>query len=154
VNLHRSIQPSLVILVALAVAPHAFAGGGARTISAISKGAGITFVDADRSGKPSVGDYEIGSSVYVSPKSGKVIGHGSIMCTQIDTVGGSYQCQGVTHFAGGDVVTAGLFSPASKTGSQAIVGGTGVYAGVDGLVTVTWLDTKFARARVVLTLQA
>ena len=147
-KLHRTIQLSVAALAALTVASQALAAGDARTISAISKGAGITFVDADLSGKPSIGDYEIGNSIYVNPKSGKVIGHGSLMCTQTDAAGTTYQCQGVVHFPGGDLMTAGLFSPMSKTGAQAVIGGTGVYRGVSGLLSLTWLDSKFARARV------
>jgi hypothetical protein len=37
---------------------------------------------------------------------------------------------------------------------QAVVGGTGVYAGMTGSVKGTWLDARFARARVVFTLSA
>jgi hypothetical protein len=144
----------LLAAVGASVALASARGGSERTITAISRGTGITFVDADHDGKPSLGDYEIGSTVLVSPKSGKPIGHGSVVCTQINATGTQYQCQGVSHFAGGDVVSAGLFSVTSKTLSQAIVGGTGVYAGARGLYRGTWLDAKFARAKVVFTLDS
>jgi hypothetical protein len=149
VKLRRSIPLALAVPAVLTAGSHALAAGSGKTISAISKGVGITFVDADRNGRPSLGDYEVGNSVYVNRTSGKVIGRGSVTCTQTDPAGGSYQCQGVAHFAGGDVVTAGRFAPASKTGSHAILGGTGVYEGVTGVLAITWLDPTFARASVV-----
>jgi len=139
-------------VIALVAAAAALGSGGGRTINAIAKSAGITFVDADRSGKPSIGDYEIGKSVYVNPASGKVIGRGSVICTQTDAAGVVYQCQGVTHFAGGDIVTAGPFTATAKSVSLAVVGGTGVYARTNGLLTTTWLDARFARARVAIAL--
>jgi hypothetical protein len=151
VKLQHSIALSLAGMCALAAASAAF-GSSARTINAIAKGTGITFVDADHSGKASAGDYEIGTVVYVNPKSAKPIGHGSIVCTQIGASATAYQCQGVAHFAGGDIVTAGPFSASSKTGSLAVVGGTGVYARVAGLQSTTWLDNRFARAKVTFTL--
>jgi hypothetical protein len=138
-------------VIALVASPAALGSGG-RTINAIAKSAGITFVDADRSGKPSIGDYEIGKSVYVNPTSGKVLGRGSVVCTQTDAAGVVYQCQGVTHFAGGDIVTAGPFTATAKSVSLAVVGGTGVYAGTNGLLTTTWLDSRFARAKVAIAL--
>jgi len=45
--------------------------------------------------------------------------------------------------------TFGRFAPAAKTGSLAIVGGTGVYAGAAGTQSVTWLGAQFARSKVV-----
>jgi hypothetical protein len=126
------------------------AGAPARTINAIAKGTGITLVDADRNGKPSIGDYEIGMTVYL--KAGKQIGSGSVVCTQTNAAGTRYQCQGLQRFPGGDLITAGLFSATSKTYAQAITGGTGVYTGVSGTLNGRWLDPMFARAKVVFTL--
>ena len=70
-------------------------------------------------------------------------GRGSVLCTQTDAAGAAYQCQGVTHFPGGDVVTAGRFSALSKTMSQAIVGGPGV--GVDGIASAPFARTDQGR---------
>ena len=143
-------------VIALVAAPAALgSSNNSRTISAIAKGAGITFVDADSSGKASIGDYEVGRSVFVNPKSGKEIGRGSVVCTQIDATGiVFYQCQGVTHLTGGDIVTAGPFTASAKTFTLAVTGGTGVYEHVRGLLTTTWLDPRFTRARVVFTLES
>jgi hypothetical protein len=118
-----------------------------------ARGGGITLVDANGDEKPSRGDYEVATSVYVHPKSGKPLGRGSVVCTQIDAAGLRYQCQGAAHFAGGDIVTAGLFPVTAKSFALAIVGGTGVYAGSRGTLRVTWLDAKFARARAAFTLE-
>jgi hypothetical protein len=147
---------ALAALAAAALAAVAFgsdAGSSARAIAAIAKGTGITFVDADHSGKPSLADYELGTTTYVSPATGKAIGRGSVVCTQINTSGTNYQCQGVARFPGGDLVTAGRFSPLRKTYVQAIVGGTGVYSGARGVLRGTWLDAKFSRAKVVFSLE-
>ena len=145
---------SLVAAIAGVGTTVAFGAAGAagpeRTITAIAKGTGITFVDADRNGKPSLGDYELGTTVYV--KGGKKIGSGSVVCTQTNAAGTHYQCQGLQHFAGGDLITAGLFSATSKTYAEAITGGTGVYGGVSGTMNGRWLDARFARAKVVFTL--
>jgi hypothetical protein len=144
---------ALAGLLALVAGPSA-SGSTARTITTIAKGTGITFVDADHSRKPSAGDYEIGTSVYLHPGSGKAIGRSSVVCVQLDAAGTKYQCQGSSHFAGGDVITAGRFSPAARSGSQAILGGTGVYAGATGAQAITWLDAHFGRARVVFRFSA
>ena len=146
----------IAVVGALAGASVAFgsaAGSGSvRTIKAIAQGAGITFVDADRNGKPSIGDYEIGATVYVDPASGKPVGRGSVICTQINAAGTQYQCQGQSRFPGGNVISAGPFAATSKTYLQAVVGGTGAYEGVKGTLAGIWLDAKFARAKVVFTL--
>jgi hypothetical protein len=110
-------------------------------------------VDADRNGKPSIGDYEVGASLFTDPRSGKTLGRGTVVCTQINASGTLYQCQGQSRFAGGDIMDAGRFDATSKTFATAVVGGTGVYAGASGTHTGRWLDAKFARASVVFTLR-
>jgi hypothetical protein len=60
----------------------------------------------------------------------------------------------MTHFGGGDIVTAGPFTASAKTFTLAVTGGTGVYEHVGGLLTTTGLDQRFTRARVVFTLQS
>jgi hypothetical protein len=129
------------------------AGGSERTITATSLGTGIALVDADHDGKPSVGDYEVGTSRYVDPESGKAIGHGSVVCTQINAAGTEYQCEGSTHLPGGDLTSAGLFSPLERSFSLAVTGGTGVYAGASGTVAVTWLAKDFSKSRTVFTIR-
>jgi hypothetical protein len=126
--------------------------GAQRTIVATGLGAGITLVDADANQKPSIGDYEVGLTRYVDPKTGKGMGRGSVVCTQTNAGGTEYQCQGVTHFPGGDVFDAGLFSPISPTSSLAIIGGTGAYAGASGTILVTWLAKDFSKSRTVFSL--
>jgi hypothetical protein len=143
-------------LLALAAALPAFgspsAAGPGRTITAIGQAVGFTSVDVDRNGKRTIGDYEIGQTLFVSPRSGKPLGRGTVICTMINNGGTDFQCQGQNRFAGGDIVHAGRFSVAAKTYRLAIVGGTGVYEGARGNVTGTWLDSKFLRQRVVFSL--
>ena len=148
---------SLVCVIAAASASiplGSAAVGSERTITAIQKGTGIAFVDADRNGMPSIGDYEVGTAVYVKPASGKAIGRSSVVCTQINAAGTQYQCQGLSHFSGGDVISAGLFSATAKTYSQAVIGGTGVYSGVTGVLKGTFLDATFSRTKVTFTLHS
>ena len=147
---------SLICVTAAAGASVAFgsaAGSSERTITATSLASGIVFVDADGNKKPSLGDYEVGLSRYVDAKTGKAIGHGSVVCTQTNAAGTQYQCEGVAHFPGGDVASAGLFSPLAKTFSLAITGGTGAYAGTTGTLTVTWLAKDFSKSRSVFSLR-
>src|SRR5262245_56296289 len=109
---------ALAALAAAALTAVAFgsdAGNSGRSIAAVARGTGITFVDADHSGKPSLADYELGTTTYVNPASGKAICRGSVVCTQINASGTQYQCQGVARFPGGELVTAGRFSALSKT---------------------------------------
>ena len=145
---------SVIAAVGASVPLGSAAGGSAKTITALGLGTGITRVDADHSGKPSLGDYEIGFSRYVEPKSGKAMGHGSVVCTQINAAGTEYQCQGVTHFPGGDVATAGLFSVLAQSYSLAVTGGTRAYAGMTGTFTGTWLTKDYSKARAVFSLHA
>jgi hypothetical protein len=73
---------ALAALAAAALAAVAFgsdAGGSARAIAAIAKGTGITFVDADHSGKPRR-RLRARYTTYVSPATGKAIGRGSVVC--------------------------------------------------------------------------
>jgi hypothetical protein len=147
-----TITVAALALTATSVASGSNAPDSARTIKAVAQGTGITFIDADHSGKPSVGDYEVGSSVYLNARTGKAIGRGTVVCTQVNATGTRYQCQGQSHFAGGDVLTAGLFDATAKTYTQAVVGGTGVYASAAGTLSGAWLDARFSKARVVFTL--
>jgi hypothetical protein len=120
----------------------------------IAKGTGITFVDVDHSGKPSVGDIEIGTTVFLDPKSATPVGRGWVTCMQVSASGGRYQCQGLAHFPAGDIATLGPFNAGARTSSISVVGGTGTYAHVTGLQTTTWLDKNFARAKVSFALES
>src|SRR5262245_18937226 len=102
----------LVCLAAGATAASVALGSSSSgsTITATALGTGIALVDADHSGKPSLGDYEVGLTRYVD-KSGKAMGRGSVTCTRTNVAGTQYQCAGVAHFPGGDLTTAGVFSP-------------------------------------------
>jgi hypothetical protein len=139
-----------VVLAAALVPSLAFAGGTASrsSIETIGHAAGLKLVDADRSGKPSVGDYEIGKTTLVDPASGRTIGHSVVNCTIVNAVATDFLCTGYNHFSGGEVVLAGLFSVLSKTYRLAIVGGTGEYAGARGWETGTWLDRKLTKVRI------
>ena len=128
--------------------------GFTQTITVVAKGTGLTFVDADRSGKPSIGDYEIGSTVYLNRTSAKAVGRGWVVCTQIDSSRARYECRGTAHFAGGDIVTAGPFDPRKGTFSLAVVGGTGVYAGVRGQQRTTWLTEDYSRSKVTFSFES
>ena len=122
------------------------------TIKTIQQAVAFTSIDADHNGKPSVGDYSIAQVVHLSPKSGKPIGGGTAICTQIDAAGSLYDCQGEDHFAGGDIREAGRFRIA-KGFRLAILGGTGVYQGAAGELNGTWLDAKLTKARDIFTIR-
>src|SRR4029079_8094758 len=137
------MQGKLPILAAAGVAAAVVASiasgsDGSRTIAATAVGAGITFVNAHHSGAPSLGDYEIGRTRFVD-EGGKAVGRGTVTCTQVNPAGTQYTCSGVNHFTGGDLTTAGIFSPLAKSFSLAITGGTGAYAGARGTLKTIWL---------------
>jgi hypothetical protein len=146
----------LAAVVALAAAPvtarTATHEASATTIETFTRGLGITLVDADHSGKPSIGDIEIPRQQFLN-RAGKKIGRGVGICVQVNTAGTGYECQTHYHFAGGDIMTAGPFSVLGKRFTWAIVGGTGAYSSMTGTLEGTWLDSKFDRARVLFRLQ-
>jgi hypothetical protein len=120
-------------------------------IKTIQQSTAYTSVDADRDGKPSVGDYSIAQVVHLSPRTGKPIGGGSAICTQVNAGGSPFDCQGQDHFAGGEIREAGRFT-ISKGFRLAILGGTGIYQGASGELNGTWLDRKLTRSRDVFTI--
>ncbi len=145
----KHIVPFLV--VAALVPSLAFAGSRSSrsTIQTIGKAAGLKLVDADRSGKPSVGDYEIGKTTLVDPDSGATMGHSVVNCTILNGTGTEFLCSGYNQFRSGEIVVAGHFSVLSRTYRLAIVGGTGEYAGAKGWESGTWLNAKFTKVRIV-----
>ena len=71
----------------------------------------------------------------------------------MNAAGTEYNCTDYNHFAGGDIITAGRFSPLEKIDREAIVGGTGNYAGMRGTFAVRWLARDFSKAQETFTLQ-
>ena len=63
----------------------------------------------------------------------------------MNAAGTEYNCTDYNHFAGGDIITAGRFSPLEKIDREAIVGGTGNYAGMRGTFAVRWLGPATSR---------
>jgi hypothetical protein len=141
-----------LLLVLVALVPSLAIAGSSRpssTVVTIGKAAELKMVDADHSGKPSAGDYEIGKTTLVDPATDTTIGHSVVHCTILNSGGTEFLCSGYNQFRGGEVVLAGHFSVLSKTYRLAIVGGTGEYAGARGWETGTWLDAKFTKVRIV-----
>jgi hypothetical protein len=116
------------------------------TIHTIQIGYAAKYVDADRNGKPSIGDYTVFQARHLDPKTKKVIGGGTAICTQLDLKGLLYDCQGEDHFAGGDLRESARFV-IGKGFTFAILGGTGAYVGASGELKGTWLDAKLTKAQ-------
>ena len=153
-KLHRIVL--LGAIAALGVAGVALGSspepGSATTIKATLFYTSLTLVDTDHNGKPSVGDMGISPGFYVN-SAGKRIGTVGASCLLI-TAAGSYNCSDYSHFAGGDIITADRFSLTEKTFHEAVLGGTGVYAGLTGTVDGRWLKADFSKASVVFTLHS
>ncbi len=155
-KLHRItlVAATAIALAATSVAFGSGAGSGAvTTIKVTALYTGLTKVDADHNGKSSIGDYALGPLVFLND-AGKRSGRGSWSCLQINAAETQYQCNKQYHFAGGDVFTTAPFSVLSKTTLEAVIGGTGVYAGKTGTVAGTWLASDFSKARLVFTLRS
>jgi hypothetical protein len=138
----------------IAAAYVAFGASGAestRTIKATLVYTSLTQIDADHNGKPSAGDFAVSPGFYVN-STGKRIGTVGSSCLQI-TPAGSYNCTDYSHFPGGDIITADRFSLTEKTFKEAILGGTGAYAGMTGVVEGRWLATDFSKARLIFDLR-
>jgi len=140
---------TLILTPAVAASPR---GGSVTTITTIQKGTAFTAIDVDHDGKPSIGDVTIAEVVHVSPKTGKRIGAGTAVCTQINAAGTHFDCQGEDHFAAGELREAGSFT-VSKGFRLAILGGTGAYQGASGELEGTWLDSKLTKAHDVFTIR-
>ena len=117
------------------------------TIRTLMKAVAFTSVDADHNGKPSVGDYSVVRVVHVNPRTGKQIGTGTAICTQVNTAGTLLDCQGSDVFPGGEIREAGRFTLAKKR-QLSILGGSGIYDGASGSVNGTWLDPKYTKSSV------
>ena len=124
----------------------------AKTIEATLFYTGLTTIDSDHDGKPSVGDVAVSPGFFVDG-AGKRAGRIHASCLLVNAAGTEYNCTDYTHFAGGDIITAGRFSPLEKSNLGAIIGGTGAYAGMRGTVLTRWLAKDFSKAQVTFTLQ-
>jgi hypothetical protein len=97
----------------------------------VEREAGGRFVDSGKQG-PSVGDQDIGRSDVLDTK-GNVVGRMDGVCTITGTgkqLGGV--CNGVLTLKAGQLVGAFAWGRAGSSHLQAIVGGTGRYAGARG----------------------
>ena len=146
----------VVAVVALAATTAAYSASGSKsdgkTIKALLFYTGLTNVDADHNGKASVGDYAIAPGFFVTAH-GMRMGSVRASCLQMNAGGTEYNCTDVNHFAGGDIISSGRFSPLEKSNREAIIGGTGIYAGMHGTLLTRWLARDFSRAAVTFTLQ-
>ena len=126
----------------------AAAGGSGTTVTihTIQESAAFTTIDADHNGKASVGDYSVAQVVHVDPATGRKVGTGIAICTQITRTGSLYDCQGSDVLPGGELRESGRFT-LGKTWRLTIVGGSGRFEGASGSVTGTWLDPKFTKSR-------
>jgi hypothetical protein len=150
--LHRITFVAAALVLATGVVAYAASGSSqAKTIKATLFYTGLTTVDADHNEKPSVGDYAIAPGFFVGA-GGKRLGSVHASCLQMNAAGTEYNCTDVNHFAGGDIITSGRFSPLEKVDREAIVGGTGVYANVRGTLVTRWLAKDFSKAAVTFTL--
>jgi len=146
-KLHRITL--LAAALALAAGPAAIAGGsapnGTTTIKATLFFTGLTEVDVDHNGKPSVGDLAVAPGFYVD-QTGKRIGKVFASCLQVNAAGTAFNCTNYSHFAGGDIITGDRFSPTETRIHEAVLGGTGVYSGMRGSADGAWLAKDFSKA--------
>ena len=127
------------------------ADSGATIVHTLQKTVAYTTVDADHNGKASVGDYSVAQVVHLDPATGKQIGTGVAICTQITASGSLYDCQGSDVLPGGELREGGRFS-LGRTWHLAILGGSGKFDGASGSVDGTWLDAKLTKSRDVFTI--
>src|SRR5262245_28769425 len=118
--------------IALGVTAVAYSASGSRsatrTIKATLFYTGLTEIDSDHNGKPSVGDVAVAPGFFVDTD-GKRAGRIHASCLLVNAAGTEYSCTDYAHFAGGDIISAERFSPLEKNNLGAIIGGTGAYAG-------------------------
>jgi hypothetical protein len=146
-----SLLGALTVVAAAAAIPCGLASaaaghsGSTVIIHTIQKSIALTTVDADHNGKASVGDYKVDEVVHVDPATGKKVGTGIAICTQVTANGRLYDCQASDVLPGGELRESGRFT-LGKTWRFAIVGGSGKFDGASGSVSGTWLE-KFSRSR-------
>ena len=140
------------VLVPSLAAGSSAAGGQVQTIHTIMKTTAFTEVDADRNGKESVGDYTVTQVVHLDPGTGKKVGTGVAICTQVTPNGDLFDCQGNDVLPGGELREAGRFT-VGKTWHLSILGGSGRFDGASGSVDGTWLNSKLTRSKDVFTIK-
>jgi hypothetical protein len=151
---HRiTLVVAALALVLTAVAYSASGSSSAtRTIKATLFYTGLTEIDSDHNGKPSIGDVAVAPGFFVDT-AGKRAGRIHASCLLVDATGTDYNCTDYAHFAGGDIISAERFSVLERVNVGAIIGGTGVYSGMRGTVVTRWLKKDFSKAQVTFTLQ-
>jgi hypothetical protein len=151
--LHRLTLVAVAVALALTAVAYSASGSSsaARTIKATLFYTGLTPIDSDQNEKPSIGDLSVASGFFVNAV-GKKTGKVYASCLQVNAAGTEYNCTGYNHFVGGDIITAGRFSPLEKVNRSAIIGRTGVYAGMGGSLVTKWLTRDFSKAQVTFTL--
>jgi streptogramin lyase len=153
-----TLRVALVAAVLVAVLLPALAtgsssrGSAVRTMHTIQQAAAYTSVDADHDGTASIGDYSVAQVVHLDPTTGKQIGTGVAICTQVTADGSLFDCQGSDVLPGGELREAGRFT-IGKTWHLSILGGSGRYDGASGSVDGTWLDPQLSRSRDVFTIR-
>jgi hypothetical protein len=150
---HRITLVVAALALGLTAVAYSASGSGTatKTIKATLFYTGLKQIDVDHDGKPSVGDLAVAPGFFVNA-SGKRSGRVYSSCLQVNGAGTLYNCTDYNHFAGGDIITAGHFSPREKIDREAIVGGTGIYTGARGTVEVKWLASDFSKALETFTL--
>ena len=153
------LRAALVLAVLIAVLVPALAtgsssrGGGTRTIRTTQQTTAFTSVDADHNGTASIGDYSVAQVVHLDPTTGKQVGTGVAICTQVTADGSLFDCQGSDVLPGGELREAGRFTTGA-TWHLSILGGSGRYDGASGSVDGTWLDPQFSSSRNVFTIKS
>ena len=147
-----AVAASLAVVGTSLAAGSSAATGRVQTIHTIMKSTAFTAVDADHNGKKSVGDYIVQQVVHVDPSTGKKVGTGVAICTQVTPNGSLYDCQADDVLPGGELREAGSFT-VGKTWQFSILGGSGRFDGASGSVDGTWLDPRLTRSKDVFTIK-
>jgi hypothetical protein len=142
----------IAVLVPTLASGSSSRGHDVQTVRTIQQTAAFTSVDADHNGTASIGDYSVAQVVHLDPTTGKQIGTGVAICTQVDADGTLFDCQGSDVLPGGELREAGKFT-IGKTWHLSILGGSGRYDGASGSVDGTWLDPQLSRSRDVFTIR-
>jgi hypothetical protein len=126
--------------------------GKTETIQTIMQTTAFTQVAPDHDGKAKVGDYTVAQVVHLDPTTGRQIGTGVAICTQITADGSLFDCQGSDVLPGGELREAGRFTP-GKTWHLSILGGSGRFNGASGSVDGAWLNPQLTRSHDVFTIK-
>jgi hypothetical protein len=153
VTLRAAVVAAVLVAVLVpALAAGSSSHGGVQTVRTIQQTTAFTSVDADHDGTASIGDYSVAQVVHLDPATGKQIGTGVAICTQVTADGSLFDCQGSDVLPGGELREAGRFT-IGKTWHLSILGGSGRYDGASGSVDGTWLDPQLTRSRDVFTIK-